>query len=116
YKDAGWWEGKYDSDASFIQKLVAGSHLFAAALDVNGRMIGMGRTISDGCSDAYIQDVVVLSEFRGRGIGGKIIRTLLTELRNRGVDWIGLIGEPGTKLFYEKQGFTVMKCHIPMKL
>ena len=30
----------------------------------------MGRAISDGCSDAYIQDVVVYSEFRGQGIGG----------------------------------------------
>jgi len=116
YADAGWWRGEYDADTSFIQKIVSGSHLFAAAYDDGGRMIGMGRVLSDGCSDAYIQDVVVLREFRGQGVGGRIISALLSKLREQGIDWIGLIGEPGTKHFYEELGFSAMKDHIPMKL
>ena len=99
YKDAGWWEDEYDSDISFIQKLVKNSHIFAAAFDDEGKMVGMGRAISDGCSDAYIQDVVVLREFRGNGIGGEIISTITNKLTEQGIDWIGLIGEPGTESF-----------------
>jgi spermidine synthase len=115
YKVAGWWEEEYDSDISFIQKLVINSHIFAAAFDADNSMVGMGRVISDGCSDAYIQDVVVLREFRGKGIGGKIISALVAELTKQGIDWIGLIGEPGTESFYEKLGFNTLKNHIPMK-
>ena len=67
--------------------------------------MGMGRALSDGCSDAYIQDVVVDPGFRGRGIGGKIVMFLVGELRARGVDWIALVGEPGTEAFYRSLGF-----------
>ena len=115
YKDAGWWEEEYDSDTSFIEKLVRNSHVFAAAIDAKGSMVGMGRAISDGCSDAYIQDVVVLREFRGNGIGGEIISSITSKLTAQGIDWIGLIGEPGTESFYEKLGFNTLKKHIPMK-
>ena len=31
-----------------------------AAIDPDGRWIGMGRIISDGVSDAYLQDIIVL--------------------------------------------------------
>jgi len=51
----------------------------------------MGRAISDGISDAYIQDVTVLSEFRGQGIGTGIVQEILKQLRDDGLQWIGLI-------------------------
>jgi aralkylamine N-acetyltransferase len=116
YKDAGWWSVEYDQNTSFIETIVTDSFLFAGAFDVQGKMIGMGRVLSDGCSDAYIQDVVVLKSFRKQGIGGKIINFLIQELKKHNIDWVGLIGEPGTKLFYESLGFNELKEHIPMKL
>jgi len=48
------------------------------------RIIGMGRAISDRVSDAYIQDVTVHSDYRGRGIGKAIVRKLLERLRGNG--------------------------------
>jgi spermidine synthase len=113
YKDAGWWED--DFDPSFIPEMVAGSCVFVVA-ESDGAIIGMGRALSDGSSDAYIQDVVVLKEYRGHGIGSKIIREIIAALKADGVDWIGLIGEPGTQSFYEKLGFSLMKDYVPMKL
>jgi spermidine synthase len=114
YCEAGWWEEGFSPD--FIAPLVTGSTAVAAAFAPDGRMIGMGRALSDGSSDAYIQDVVVLHEFRRQGIGAGIIRALIGELRRRGVDWIGLIGQPGTRSFYEQLGFVEMKDHLPMRL
>jgi spermidine synthase len=70
----------------------------------------------DLVSDAYIQDVVVLRQFRGCGIGGQIIQTLINGLKKNGVDWIGLIGEPGTGRFYESLGFRPMAGHTPYRL
>jgi spermidine synthase len=114
YKSAGWWKEHYVAEA-FIPDMVKKSACFAGAFD-NGRMIGMGRALSDNVSDAYIQDIVTLDEYRRHGIGGKIVKALIHELKAKGIDWIGLIGEPGTEEFYARLGFEALKGFIPMKL
>lgn len=113
YTQAGWWKSEYSRDTSFIDGVVADSFCFVGAFH-GGRMVGMGRSISDGVSDAYIQDVTVEKEFRGGGIGGMIINTLTRFIRARGIDWVGLIAEPGSHTFYERLGFSVMKDYVPM--
>lgn len=103
YIEAGWISP--DDPALFLHPAVAGSCAAVGAFDENNHLTGFARALSDGCSDAYIQDVVVAPECRGQGIGRKLIDTIAAELRRRGVDWIGLVGEPGTEPFYRKQGF-----------
>ena len=115
YKDAGWWKDSYGETPEFLQGIVSDSALFAGAFEKN-KLIGMGRALSDKASDAYIQDVAVLKEFQGRGIGKKIIQTLIAGLKAWGVDWIGLIAEPGTTGFYEDLGFELLEGHVPLKL
>jgi spermidine synthase len=95
-------------DCNFITRAVAGSFLAAAVFE-GEKLIGMGRVLSDGVSDAYIQDVVVHPDFRGKGIGGKIVMFLVSELEAHGVDWIALVGEPGTESFYARLGFEAKK-------
>ena len=102
YRVADWVSD--GEDCSFINRAIAGSFLAAAAFE-GEKLIGMGRVLSDGVSDAYIQDVVVHPDFRGKGIGGKIVMFLVSELEARGVDWIALVGEPGTESFYSRLGF-----------
>jgi uncharacterized protein len=114
YKDAGWWETSYESDPGFLNHIVKGSAVFAGAFEKN-RLIGMGRALSDSASDAYVQDVAVLEEYRGRGIGKRIIKALLSDLKDKGVDWIGLIAKPGTSSFYKGLGFEQLKDHVPMQ-
>ena len=112
YMDAGWWEEGWSEDV--IPAMVANSFKFVALFD-GGELVGMGRALSDGVSDAYIQDVVVRTDYRGQGWGQKIVSRLVEELRAAGIDWIGLIGAPGTGAFYEKLGFCEMPQFVPMK-
>jgi spermidine synthase len=79
-------------------------------------MIGMGRAVSDGVSDAYIQDVTVLREYRGLGLGARIVERITGFLRERRIGWIGLIAEPGTQAFYRGLGFEVLEGYSPMLL
>ena len=110
YVDAGWLEK--GEDHSFLLPALQGSTLVAGAFD-NEVIVGCARGISDGCSDAYIQDVVVSPDHRRQGIGRMLIDCLVSGLRSKGIDWIGLVGEPGTEKFYrsigwqEKPGFTL---------
>ena len=116
YKNAGWWREEYAGNLAFIDGIVSGSFLFAAAISAEGKMVGMARAVSDGCSDAYIQDVVVVRDLRGQGVGAMLERLLVEELLKRGVDWIGLIAEPDSVEFHRKQGFAAKEGHVPMVL
>ena len=95
--------------------MIRKSHCFLAVLD-KGRVIGMGRAISDGASDAYIQDVIVQGGRRGEGIGSRIIRTLKRRLKKDGIKWIGLIAQDGSEAFYKKLGFVPIPNARPMML
>jgi len=100
YRAGGWWQEEPAWRAA-IPQMIRGSLCFLLAREPGGRVVGMGRVISDGASDGYIQDVVVLPEFRGRGIGRTIIRRLTDRCVAAGLTWIGLVAEPGTQKFYQ---------------
>ena len=114
YKAGGWWKESYAP--SGIDSLIKGSYAFAVVVDKKlGKTIGMGRIISDGVSDAYIQDLVVLPEYRDKGIGREIVKTLINHCKKKGIHWVGLIAEPDQDGFYSNLGFKQMKNYIPMK-
>lgn len=113
YREAGWIDR--EDSTGFIAPAIEGSAAAVGAFS-GGRLIGMGRALSDGVSDAFIQDVAVKREFRKRGIGGEIVRRLAALLKERGVDWIGLVGEPGTESFYRNLGFEEQKNFTLWKL
>jgi aralkylamine N-acetyltransferase len=113
YLAGGWWNEAMDKTR--LSDLIRGSFLFAVASDpASCRTVGMGRAISDGLSDAYLQDLIVLPEWRHRGVGRSIAVALLEGCRSRGIKWIGLIAEPGTEAFYRSLGFESMKGYSPM--
>lgn len=112
YETENWWEGGSDNPET-VRKIIEGSHCFLIATE-NDTVIGMGRAISDRASDAYVQDVTVLPEFRGKGIGTRIIRMIMERLTADGIGWIGLIAEKNARAFYEPLGFSVMPNAAPM--
>lgn len=79
------------------------------AVDENGYLLGMGRIVGDGAVICYIQDLVVIPEAQGKGVGSMIINSL--------IDYVKSIKEEGTTMmlclmcakgrepFYEKHNF-----------
>ena len=113
YRAGGWWKEEYDPKE--LSRLILGSFLFVVAADLKtGRAVGMGRVIADGVSDGYIQDLVVLPEYRKTGIGARIVSILVKKSVERGISWIGLIAEPGTENFYLPFGFHPLEGHTPL--
>ncbi|HQO18566.1 MAG TPA: GNAT family N-acetyltransferase [Candidatus Cloacimonas sp.] len=116
YLQAGWWKSEDgERDLDIIAQIVANSFCFVIAT-VDDKIVGMGRALSDGISDAYIQDVTVRKEYRGNGFGKGIMRTLVNYLKDNKLQWIGLISEPGYEGFYEGLGFKVMISYTPFLL
>ncbi|HNW36034.1 MAG TPA: GNAT family N-acetyltransferase [Candidatus Ozemobacteraceae bacterium] len=70
-----------------------------------GRMIGFGRAISDGVSQAAVYDIVVLPEYQNKGIGKLLMNSLLEKLGSCNVI---LYANPGKEGFYATLGFRPM--------
>lgn len=115
YRSGGWWREEWEP--ANLPRLIKGSFAFAVALDRKTNCaVGMGRVISDGVSDAYLQDVVVHPSYRHMGIGCLIVQELVAYCISAHITWIGLIAAPGTEVFYRELGFTEMKGYQPMLL
>lgn len=112
YRMEGWWTEAHD-DFDLVARIVAGSHCFMIVTK-GIEIVAMGRALSDGASDAYIQDVTVKKGFRKRGIGTTIIEKLVARLHQDGLEWIGLIAEKNSHRFYERLGFKRMPDALPM--
>jgi ribosomal protein S18 acetylase RimI-like enzyme len=113
YQAGGWWR-EDPAWRAVIPQMIRGSFCFLLAREPGGRIVGMGRVLSDGVSDAYIQDVVVLEAYRDRGIGRELVRRLTDRCLEARISWIGLVAEPGTQAFYEPMGFRALEGYVPM--
>lgn len=113
YKSAGWWQESPEA-REIIPAMIQGSYCFMVARSLDGKIIGMARVLSDGHSDAYIQDVVVLNSHRGQGVGRELVRRLTKLCESRKIGWIGLVAEPGTQGLYEELGFRPLTGYQPM--
>ena len=113
YRDAGWW-GDGPDDPDLVRRIVAGSHCVVVARSEES-IVGMGRAISDGASDAWVQDVTVAGAFRHQGIGSRIVRRIVDRLQGDGLSWIGLVAENHTHPLYRALGFEPMADALPMR-
>jgi GNAT superfamily N-acetyltransferase len=67
------------------------------------RQIGFARTVSDGQSFAYLADVYVLPELRGRGLGLELVREAVDTGPYADRRW--LLHTEDAHALYEKLGF-----------
>lgn len=69
-------------------------------------LVGFGRAISDGVSQAAIYDVAIQPSYQGKGLGKVVIQKIREELP--GYNLI-LYASPGKEDFYRKNGFFKMR-------
>lgn len=102
YTSVGWT--KHTNE--IIRQVFEASNV-VALVKVNGRIIGIGRGMTDGVFNAAIYDVVVHRDFQGQGIAKKIMEFLLDKLCN--VSCVHLISTTGNEGFYRKLGLKKLK-------
>ncbi|MGG7213559.1 GNAT family N-acetyltransferase [Clostridium nigeriense] len=70
------------------------------------KLIGFGRSISDGVRQSAIYDIATLPEYQGKGIGKLIIENII---KNTPTCNFILYASPGKEGFYESLGFRKLK-------
>lgn len=106
YESVNW--RNYTDDRQILKSALSNSHKTYVFSQEN-RILGLVRTISDGFTICYIQDLLVHSDYQGRGIGRELIKHIL--LSNENIRQIVLMTDAKEELknFYSKAGFREIK-------
>jgi predicted N-acetyltransferase YhbS len=82
---------------------------------VDGAVVGLGRVVGDGALHFYITNVMVVPKHQRQGVGGSIVRALLT--RVKAIPYPNVLVEalplPGLERFYSGLGFEAPREHAP---
>lgn len=98
----GWGETTDEGIAAGLSNA-----LYAVVLERGGEVIGCGRVVGDGGLYFYVQDVIVLPSFQGRGLGTRIMEGVMGYLERtaRPGAFVGLMAAKDVESFYEPYGF-----------
>jgi len=90
-------------DPKQMAQALAFSHPVVSVWD-GERMIGFGRATSDGVYRAVIWDIVIDQDYRQRGLGRKLVETLIAHPHVQAVERVYLFSTH-QQGFYERIGF-----------
>jgi GNAT superfamily N-acetyltransferase len=87
-----------------LDRAIANSVVFSV-LDGVGRQLGFARAVSDLATYAYLTDVIVHEDARGKGIGSWMVEAILAHPDLQGLRRVALYTRDARAL-YERYGFS----------
>lgn len=84
------------------------SSFYHIAVYESDELIGFIDCVSNGVTDAYIQDLMVHSDHQGKGIGTELMNRMIACLKEKHIYMISVIFEEALMSFYQKFGFYFM--------
>ena len=79
YNDAGW--SNYTNNIDML-KLAYNNSLKIVSLWDGSKLIGIIRVVGDGYSIIYIQDLIILTEYKKQGLGSKLIKYVMNTYKD----------------------------------
>ena len=104
YQDEWWTRGRTTEET--LTLLRRADHLFGVCEPCSGRLLAFARVLTDGVFKAFVFDVIVAKDSRGRGLGSRLMRRILEHPDLREVKHVELVCLPELETFYERLGFT----------
>jgi ribosomal protein S18 acetylase RimI-like enzyme len=72
------------------------------------KLIGYVDTVSNGVTDAYIQDLAVDPAYQGQGVGTELMNRIISKLKEKKIFWISVMYDEKLQDFYKRFGFFQM--------
>lgn len=103
YRSVGW--SAYYTEPEKLENAFRHSLYILGAYDED-RLIGLIRTVGDGLTIVFIQDILIAPAYQRKGIGRRLVAAVLARYRN--VRQIHLLTDdtPQTVGFYRSVGFS----------
>ena len=103
YEDVGWTA--YTDEPDFLMKALENS-LNVWTIWEGENLIGLARTIGDGVTICYLQDILITKSYQGRGLGSELFKEILKA--NEEIHQFVLLTDDTekTRRFYKKAGLS----------
>jgi len=102
YKDTGWGERSVEDTTNCVKN----SQICIGVLDQDNNLIGFTRIITDFIYKALILDVMVNADYKGTGLGKKLMSNLMNHEKLKKVKHFELYCLPEMEAFYSNFGFS----------
>ena len=102
YSGVGWTN--YTDKPEMVKKAYENSLLTLGAYDSN-QLVGVIRTVGDGFSIVFVQDILVLPEYQRKGIGTQLLRKIMERFSSVYQMELMTDNTPKTISFYKSAGF-----------
>ena len=106
YKNEWWSKNRTTDD---VEKILKGSQIIIGVIDKkkseNGLLIGFGRVLTDYFKYAYIHDIMVDKNYRGKGFGALIMKSIIQHPELKTLKHIELTCVENMVPFYKKYSF-----------
>lgn len=90
-------------DAHYLARLIAASQRVVVA-EIDGRVVGFARAITDGISNGYLSMVVVAPNVRKQGVGRALAEEIM-QGDDEAITWVLRAGREGADAFFASLGF-----------
>jgi len=96
-------------------KIALAHTLFAVVAEQDGHAVAMARIVGDGALFFYVQDVAVLPDRQGMGLGAAVMGRVMVWLDANAPDraFVGLFSAAGKARFYTRYGFKATPTERP---
>lgn len=103
YDNVGW--SNYTNNPQMLKEAYNNSLKIISVWDKN-QLVGIVRVVGDGYSIIYIQDLLILKEYQGKGIGSKLLDIIFEKYENVYQKILLTDNQISTVKFYERCGFS----------
>ena len=83
---------------------------FHIAVYDDDQLVGFVDSVSNGVTDAYIQDLMIHPDYQGKGLGTDLMKRMIDSLKEKHIYIISVVFEENLKPFYDRFGFNTMLC------
>lgn len=101
YNNSGWTA--YTDDMEKLMKGIENSLEVITAWN-NEELVGLIRVVGDGTTIIYIQDILILPQYKRKGIGSKLLKTIIDKYSDVRQKVLLTEDVEETRSFYEASG------------
>lgn len=109
FKTTGW----HAIPASGRASRALNNSLYIVCAYCDRKLVGVGRLTGDGYMYAYVNDMIVHPDYQKKGIGTKLLNSLIKYAKKAGIASLQLFSAKGKASFYRERGFAERPDNAP---
>ena len=102
----------WDRSEGTYEKVLARHFTYYTVRNQDGVLIAYMSVLSDGVADAFLLDLVVRPQYQHKGIGTRIVRTAIKDMKTAGVQCVHVTFADHLEPFYLHCGLHIIKAGI----